>query len=105
MVLLPRVIGYRVYHGEGLVPNSLPAILDSETHAALKKILNDEQRRTNRFYNKRYYLLSGGILRCFRCGHPLVARPTDRGSGRTCVMHRCRLRVQMAAARAAAHHR
>jgi hypothetical protein len=54
MVLSPRVIGYRVYHGEGLVPNSLPAILDSETHAALKKILNDEQRRTNRFYNKRY---------------------------------------------------
>jgi DNA invertase Pin-like site-specific DNA recombinase len=76
MVLSPRVIGYRVYHGEGLVPNSLPAILDLETHAALKKILNDEKRRTNRFYNKRYYLLSGGILRCFRCGHPLVARPT-----------------------------
>jgi site-specific DNA recombinase len=76
MVLSPRVIGYRVYRGEGLVPNSLPAILDSETPAALKKILNDEQRRTNRFYNKRYYLLSGGILGCFRCGHPLVARPT-----------------------------
>jgi site-specific DNA recombinase len=76
MLLSPRVLGYRVYHGEGLVPNSLPAILDSETHAALKKVLNDERRRTNRFYNKRYYLLSGGILRCFRCGHPLVARPT-----------------------------
>jgi site-specific DNA recombinase len=76
ILLSPRVVGYRVYHGEGLVPNSVPAILDSETHAALKKILNDEKRRTNRFYNKRYYLLSGGILRCFRCGHPLVARPT-----------------------------
>jgi site-specific DNA recombinase len=76
MVLSPRVIGYRVYHGEGLVPNSLPAILDSETHATLKKILNDENRRTNRFYNKRYYLLSGGILKCWRCGHGLVARPT-----------------------------
>jgi site-specific DNA recombinase len=76
MVLSPRVIGYRVYHGEGLVPNSLPAILDSEIHAALKKILNDEKRRTNRFYNKRYYLLSGGILRCWRCGAGLVARPT-----------------------------
>jgi hypothetical protein len=105
MVLSPRVIGYRVYHGEGLVPNWLPAILDSETHAALKKILNDEQLRTNRFYNKRYYLLSGGILRCFRCGHPLVARPTGRGSGRTCVMLRCRFRVQMLPQGQAAHHR
>jgi site-specific DNA recombinase len=76
MVLSPRVIGYRVYHGEGLVPNSLPAILDSETHATLKKILNDPKRRTNRFYNKRYYLLSGGILKCWRCGAALVARPT-----------------------------
>jgi site-specific DNA recombinase len=76
MVLSPRVIGYRVYHGEGLVPNSLPEILESETHAALKKILNDDKRRTNRFYNKRYYLLSGGILKCWRCGAGLVARPT-----------------------------
>jgi site-specific DNA recombinase len=76
MVLSPRVIGMRVYHGEGLVPNSLPAILDSETHAALKKVLNDENRRTNRFYNKRYYLLSGGLLRCWRCKAVLVARPT-----------------------------
>ena len=76
MVLSPRVIGYRVYHGEGLVPNSLAAILDSETHAALSKVLNDENRRTNRFYNKRYYLLSGGLLRCWRCGAVLVARPT-----------------------------
>ena len=63
MVLSPRVIGYRVYHGEGLVPNSLPEILDSGTHATLKKILNDPKRRTNRFYNKRYYLLSGGLLK------------------------------------------
>lgn len=76
MVLSPRVIGYRVYHGEGLVPNSLPAILDSETHVTLRKILNDENRRTNRFYNKRYYLLGGGLLRCWRCGAVLVARPT-----------------------------
>jgi DNA invertase Pin-like site-specific DNA recombinase len=76
MVLSPRVIGYRVYQGEGLVANSLPEILDSETHAALKKILNDEKRRTNRFYNKRYYLLSGGVLKCWRCGAGLVARPT-----------------------------
>jgi site-specific DNA recombinase len=76
MVVSPRVIGYRVYHGEGLVPNSLPKILDSGTHAALKKILNDPKRRTNRFYDKRYYLLSGGLLRCWRCGAVLVARPT-----------------------------
>ena len=76
MVLSPRVIGYRVYHEEGLVPNSLPAILDSGTHATLKKILNDPTRRTNRFYSKRYYLLSGGLLRCWRCGAGLVARPT-----------------------------
>jgi hypothetical protein len=76
MVLSPRVIGYRVYHGEGLVPNSLPAILDSDTHRTLKKNLNDPKRRTNRFYNKRYYLLSGGILKCWRCGAGLVARPT-----------------------------
>jgi site-specific DNA recombinase len=78
MVLSPRVIGYRVYHGEGLIPNSLPAILDMETHAALKKILSDPTRRTNRFYNKRYYLLSGGILKCWRCGAVLVARPTGK---------------------------
>ena len=39
MVLSPRVIGYRVYHGEGLVPNSLPAILDSETHASAEEDL------------------------------------------------------------------
>jgi DNA invertase Pin-like site-specific DNA recombinase len=76
MVLSPRVIGYRVYHGEGLVPNSLPEIMNSGIHAALKKILNDPERRTNRFYNKRYYLLSGGLLRCWRCGAVLVARPT-----------------------------
>jgi DNA invertase Pin-like site-specific DNA recombinase len=76
MVLSPRVIGYRVSHGEGMVPNSLPEILDSETHATLTKILNDKNRRTNRFYNKRYYLLSGGLLRCWRCGAVLVARPT-----------------------------
>ena len=47
-----------------------------DTHRDLKKILNDPKRRTNRIYDKRYYLLSGGILRCFRCGHPLVCSAT-----------------------------
>jgi hypothetical protein len=75
ILLSPRMIGMRVYHGEGVAAEALPAILDLATYEAVKRILTDPKRRTNYGYNKRSYLLSK-MLRCWRCGSILVARPT-----------------------------
>ena len=73
MVLSP---GDRIsdHHGEGLFPTRCRDI-DSETHAALKKILNDEKRRITGSTTS-VITSSGGVLKCWRCGAGLVARPT-----------------------------
>jgi site-specific DNA recombinase len=51
ILLSPRLVGKRVHRGREY-PAVWPAILDLETHSALKEILNDPKRRTNGGYHK-----------------------------------------------------
>jgi site-specific DNA recombinase len=65
--------GQREYQG-ALIPGNWPAILSADETARLQAVLGDPARRKNHG-NARKYLLSGGFLRCGKCGSVLVARP------------------------------
>jgi len=70
----PMLSGQREYRGQ-LTPGTWPPILTPDEMAKLRAVLLDPARRANKG-NARRYLLSGGLLRCGRCGAALVARPT-----------------------------
>ena len=72
LLMSPTVAGYRHYNG-AMTQGTWPAILALEEVTRLQAILQDPSRRTN--VNARSYLLSGGLLRCGRCGSPMLARP------------------------------
>jgi DNA invertase Pin-like site-specific DNA recombinase len=75
LLMSPTVAGYRSYNGT-VTQGSWPAILTLEEVTRLQAILRDPSRRTKR--DPRRYLLSGGLLRCGRCGNPMVARPRNK---------------------------
>lgn len=66
-----RLAGLREHRGEIIGKGDWPAIIDLDTHKAIRSLLNDPVRRRRR--KPRSYLLSGGLLRCCHCGGPLVA--------------------------------
>ena len=68
-----RLSGQRAYHGEIVAQGDWGRILTPADTARLRTILSDPDRLTRR--TVRRYLLSGGLLRCGRCGAVLVARP------------------------------
>jgi site-specific DNA recombinase len=74
----PRNAGLREHHGKIIGPAVWPAILDTETHAALCALLLDPARRLTG--NPTRYLLTGGMARCGLCGAALVARPRTDGA-------------------------
>ena len=77
MLMRATLSGQREHRGV-LTKGTWRAILKPAQTQKLKAILGADSRRTNRG-NARRYLLSGGFLRCGRCGHALIARP--RGDG------------------------
>lgn len=78
----PRIAGLREHRGAIAGPAVWPAIIDRPTHDKLRAILTDPARRSNR--SPRRYFLSGGILKCGRCGAPLISRPRTTGKRSYC---------------------
>jgi site-specific DNA recombinase len=74
-----RISGQREHHGEIVATAQWPAIISGEDGAAIRALLSDPQRRTNRA-GRRYLL--GGLLSCGRCGERLVSRPRSGGQRR-----------------------
>jgi site-specific DNA recombinase len=74
-----RISGQREHHGEITATAEWPAIISAEDSAAIRALLANPERRTNKA--ARRYLL-GGILVCSHCGERLVARPRSGGQRR-----------------------
>ncbi len=79
MLASPRVSGQRAHHGEIVANAEWPALISVEDGAAIRALLANPERRTNK--TARRYLL-GGILACSHCGERLVARPRAGGQRR-----------------------
>ena len=73
-----RISGQREHRGEIVADAEWPGIIPSRT-ATAPAILSDPARRKNE--RARRYLLAG-MLRCGRCGEPLISRPRDDGRRR-----------------------
>lgn len=77
LLMNPMLSGQRDYGGT-VVEGTWPAILTKDETVRLRAVLQNPSRRTNGG-NARRYLLSGGLLKCGRCGAAMVARPrSDR---------------------------
>ncbi len=93
----PANIGERVHHGGKrrqihaehnlpfcgppcvIGPADWPAIVDEDAHHAVRAMLADPRRRTNRGASQRVHLLTSGIGRCGVCGADLrIRRQTYR---------------------------
>jgi hypothetical protein len=72
MLKRARISGEREHKGEIVGPAEWPGIITPEQGARLRALLSNPARRTNE--RARKYLLAG-LLRCKRCGAPLVSRP------------------------------
>jgi site-specific DNA recombinase len=68
----PRLSGQRTHRGQLAGPAAWPPIITPEQTDAIRALLDDPARRTNR--TARRYLLSG-MLRCGECGEKLLAHP------------------------------
>lgn len=79
MLSSPRISGQRVHNGEIVATAVWPGIISFEDGAAIRALLANPERRTNKA--ARRYLL-GGILVCSHCGQRLVARPRSGGQRR-----------------------
>jgi len=74
-----RICGWREHHGELVAVAEWPAIITPAETLRIRALLSDPARRTNR--SARRYLLVR-LLRCGRCGEPLVSRPRSGGDRR-----------------------
>jgi site-specific DNA recombinase len=79
MLAAPRISGQRAHHREIVAKAVWPAIITPDEGAAIRSILSNPERRTNKA--ARRYLL-GGLLVCRHCGERLVARPRSGGKRR-----------------------
>jgi site-specific DNA recombinase len=77
MLISARIGGMREHKGEIASEAVWPAIIPAAQSAQLRALLTEESRRTNKA--ARRYLLTR-LLRCGRCGQPLVSRPTADGT-------------------------
>ncbi|MFH1330727.1 MAG: recombinase family protein [Actinomycetota bacterium] len=73
LLMSARISGRREYGGE-MFPAVWPAIIPPEQSDRLRCLLGSRTLSSGRA--PRRYLLTGGLLRCGRCGVPMVARPT-----------------------------
>jgi site-specific DNA recombinase len=88
MLANPRYAGLRVYRGEVVGRGSWPAILDEDTHLAIRAVLADPSRQ--KAGPPRRYLLSG-LATCSVCSGPLYGA-TERGKG---PLYRCLSRAHV----------
>ena len=72
VLMSPRISGRREYRGE-FFPAVWPPIITSEQSDRLRRRLGSRGLSDRRA--PRRYLLTGGLLRCGRCGAAMVARP------------------------------
>jgi len=79
MLKSARISGQREHKGEIVATAAWPGIISVEDGAAIRSLLANPERRTNKA--ARRYLL-GGILVCSHCGQKLVARPRSGGQRR-----------------------
>lgn len=83
MLASARISGQREHKGEIVANAEWPAIITVEETAAIRALLSNPARRTNRAA-RRYPL--HGLLTCSHCGERLVARPRTGGQRRyACV--------------------
>jgi site-specific DNA recombinase len=86
LLLNPRYAGVRVYDGTEL-PGTWPAIIDQDTHRAMKSMLSDPKRKKNHGTARRW--LGAGLYLCGRCGEdPSDVRVNYRDDGNR--IYRCR---------------
>jgi DNA invertase Pin-like site-specific DNA recombinase len=75
-----RIAGLRTHRGQVIGNAKWKPIITPEAHEALVAIFDDPSRRAKR--PSRRYLLTGGLLRCQRCGASMVARPNAESARR-----------------------
>jgi DNA invertase Pin-like site-specific DNA recombinase len=75
-----RIAGLRTYRGQMIGKAKWKGIITPEAREALVATFSDPSRRAKR--PSRRYLLTGGLLRCKRCGAAMVARPNAEGARR-----------------------
>jgi hypothetical protein len=71
-----RIAGLREHRGVVVAEGKWPAIIDEETHAALRVALAP-RRRWKKQQPRSYYLV--GLLRCSKCGGPLRSLGRENG--------------------------
>ena len=82
LLLSPRVAGLRTHDGETF-PAVWAPIIDRETWESVGHVIRSRSRARTR--PARSYLLSGGLLRCGRCGAAMVAAPRPYGRAYACL--------------------
>ena len=75
----PRIIGKKL-KGDTLIAADIPAILDEDKYNAVVKIITDPDRQRFAAKETRSHLLSGGLVRCGKCGSRMF--PAAGGKGR-----------------------
>jgi site-specific DNA recombinase len=75
-----RIAGLRIYRGQVVGKAKWKGMITPEAHEALVAIFDNPSRRAKQ--PSRRYLLTGGLLRCARCGAAMVARPNAESARR-----------------------
>jgi DNA invertase Pin-like site-specific DNA recombinase len=87
MLMAPRLVGDRTYHGEVVSTGGYPAILDRETWERMCAVLATPRGTSGGRTVRKHYLT--GLVVCGRCGRKLVARPDQHGTTRyVCALPR-----------------
>jgi DNA invertase Pin-like site-specific DNA recombinase len=92
ILLRPRNAGLMEHRGQITGKASWPPIVREETWLAVCAVLNDPKRKTTPG-PARQHLLSG-IVRCGKCGGPMVCSTTGPGRGAKRAVYRCRRGVE-----------
>jgi site-specific DNA recombinase len=77
-----RISGRREHHGEVVAPAVWPAIISAADSDRLRGLRGRTAGPAPSGRVPRRYLLTGGLLRCGRCGTPMVSRPRSDGTRR-----------------------
>lgn len=90
MILLnPRMVGARVYHGEIVAEGAFPPVLDLSTFETVKALLEHPRRSTGSAGGSTPQNLLSGIAKCATCGAGLNVAPADEKNGRRHASYRC----------------
>jgi hypothetical protein len=82
MLRSARISGRREHHGKVVADAVWPAIISAADSDRLRVRLGRAAAAAPAGRTARRYLLTGGLLRCGRCGTPMVSRPRSDGTRR-----------------------